>query len=111
MNADLGTLPEPWWGMADGWQITDQGYELWIANGVAQDGTLLPASAYIREDMSDFAYGLAIPDGLYRLEGDAWENQFYTLNGSRGGFWYSEFSLHLAPCPTCPRVYLPLVLR
>jgi len=111
MNADLGTLPEPWWGMADGWQITDQGYELWIANGVAQDGTLLPASAYIREGMSDFAYGPVIPDGLYRLEGDAWENQFYTLNGSRGGFWYSEFSLHLATCPTCPRVYLPLVLR
>ncbi len=111
LNADLGTLPEPWWGMADAWQITDAGYELWIANGVAQDGTLLPVSAYIREGMSAFAYGPAIPDGLYRLEGDAWEDQFYTLNGSRGGFWYSEFSLHLGPCPTCRRIYLPLVLR
>ncbi|MBU0703307.1 MAG: hypothetical protein KKC18_05515, partial [Chloroflexi bacterium] len=110
-NADLGGLPEPWWGMADGWQITDEGYELWIANGVAQDGTLLPASAYIREGMGNFAYGPEIPDGMYRLEGDAWENQFYTLNGSRGGFWYSEFSLHLGSCPTCHRVYLPLVLR
>ena len=110
-NADLGYLPEPWWGMADGWQITDEGYELWIANGVAQDGTLLPASAYIREGMSNFDYGPEIPHGLYRLEGDAWENQFYTLNGSRGGFWYSEYSLHLASCPTCHRVYLPLVLR
>lgn len=108
---DLGTLPEPWWGMADGWQITDDGYELWIANGVAQDGTLLPASAYIREGMSDFASGPEIPHGLYRLEGDAWNNEFYTLNGSRGGFWYSEFSLHLASCPTCNRVCLPLVLR
>jgi len=97
--------------MADGWQITDDGYELWIANGVAQDGTLLPASAYIRQGMSNFAYGPAIPDGLYRLEGDAWQDQFYTLNGSRGGFWYSEFSLHLAPCPTCYKNYLPLVLR
>jgi len=111
LNADLGTLPEPWWGMADGWQITDEGYELWIANGVAQDGTLLPVSAYIREGMSNFDYGPGIPQGLYRLEGDAWENQFYTLNGSRGGFWYSEFSLHLASCPTCHSVYLPLVLR
>jgi hypothetical protein len=110
-NADLGGLPEPWWGMADGWQITDDGYELWIANGVAQDGTLLPASAYIREGMSNFAYGPSIPDGLYRLEGDAWQDQFYTLNGSRGGFWYSEFSLHLASCPTCYKNYLPLVLR
>jgi len=111
MNTDLGTLPEPWWGMADGWQITDEGYELWVANGVAQDGTLLPVSAYIREGMSNFDYGPEIPDGLYRLEGDAWDNQCYTLNGSRGGFWYSEFSLHLAPCPTCPSVYLPLTLR
>ncbi len=110
-GADLGTLPEPWWGMADGWQITADGYELWIANGVAQDGTLLPASAYIRQGMSNFAYGPAIPDGLYRLEGDAWQDQFYTLNGSRGGFWSSEFSLHLAPCPTCYKNYLPLVLR
>jgi hypothetical protein len=110
-GADLGTLPEPWWGMADGWQITDEGYELWIANGVAQDGTLLPASAYIREDMPNFAYGPEIPHGLYRLEGDAWEGQFYTLNGSRGGFWYSEFSLHMAPCPTCHSLHLPLTLR
>jgi len=111
LNADLGTLPEPWWGMADGWQVTDEGYELWIANGVAQDGTLLPVSAYIREGMSGFEYGPGIPHGLYRLEGDAWENQFYTLNGSRGGFWYSEFSLHLAPCPTCRSIYLPLILK
>jgi len=110
-NADLGTLPEPWWGMADGWQITNEGYELWIANGVAQDGTLLPASAYIREGMPNFAYGPEIPHGLYRLEGDAWNNQFYTLNGSRGSFWSSEFSLHLAPCPTCHSIYLPLTLR
>ena len=111
VGVDLGTLPEPWWGMADGWQTTGEGYELWIANGVAQDGTLLPASAYIREGMSNFAYGPEIPHGLYRLEGDAWEEQFYTLNGSRGGFWYSEFSLHLASCPTCHSIYLSLVLR
>ena len=113
LNADLGTLPEPWWGMADGWAVFDGHYQLWIANGVAQDGTLLPATAYFQEGMTDFAYGPEIPHGLYRLEGDAWENQFYTLNGSRGGFWYSEFSLHLADCPPrfCHGVFLPLVLR
>jgi hypothetical protein len=110
-SEDLGTLPEPWWGMADGWQMTDYGYELWIANGVAQDGTLLPASAYFREGMTDFAYGPPIPHGLYRLEGDTWGDQFYTLNGSRGGFWYSEFSLHFGQCPTCHQVFLPLILR
>jgi len=111
LNADLGTLPEPWWGMADGWQITDEGYKLWIANGVAQDGTLLPASAYLKAGEKNFQYGPLIPHGLYRLEGDAWDDQFFTLNGSRGGFWYSEYSLHLAPCPVCHQVDLPLVLR
>jgi hypothetical protein len=111
LNADLGTLPEPWWGMADGWQITEHGYELWIANGVAQDGTLLPASAYFREGMTDFAYGPEIPHGMYRLEGDAWNNQFFTLNGSRGGFWSSEFSLRLSPCPICHKIFAPLALR
>ncbi|MBN1813131.1 MAG: hypothetical protein JXA14_14945 [Anaerolineae bacterium] len=108
---NLGTLPEPWWGMADGWQATEDGYEIWIANGVAQDGTLLPISAYFREGMSDFAYGPPIAYGMYRLEGDGWDGQFFTLNGSRGGFWSSEFSLHLAPCPTCHEAFAPLVLR
>jgi hypothetical protein len=111
LNADLGTLPEPWWGMADGWQITPEHHELWIAGGVAQDGTLLPASAYIREGMSNFAYGPAIPEGLYRLEGDGWEGEFYTFNGARGGFSYSPIGLHLASCPTCYPSYLPLTLR
>jgi hypothetical protein len=110
-NKDLGTLPEPWWGMADGWQITEHGYELWIANGVAGNGTLLPASAYFREGMSEFAYGPGVPEGLYRLEGDGYEGQFFTLNGARGGFSSSEASLQLAPCPTCREIYLPLVLR
>jgi hypothetical protein len=116
LNADLGELPEPWWGMADGWRETDEGYELWIANGVAQDGTLLPASAYFREGMNPaggFQYGPPIPHGMYRLEGATWENQFFTLNGSRGGFWYSEFSMQLETCPPplCHGVFLPLTLR
>ena len=107
LNADLGTLPEPWWGMADGWQITDEGYELWIANGVAQDGTLLPASAFLKEGEKDFQYGPAIPHGLYRLEGDAWNDQFYTLNGSRGGSGLasSAYNWYPAPCPSATRSF------
>ncbi len=46
LNADLGPLPEPWWGMADGWQIYEGRHQIWIANGVSQDGMLLPATAY-----------------------------------------------------------------
>lgn len=97
--------------MADGWQITADGYELWIANGVAQNGTLLPISAYIREGMSTFVHGPAIPNGLYRLEGDAWQNRFYTVDGSTGGFMDSKIVLQLGACPVCYKNYLPLVLR
>lgn len=111
LNADLGTIPEPWWGMADGWAIHGGVYQLWLANGVAQDGTLLPSSAYFEEGMTNFAAGPEIPEGMYRLEGSAWNDQFYTLNGSRGGFWYSEFSMNLVDCPICNELFLPITTR
>ncbi|MBN1535793.1 MAG: hypothetical protein JW908_03595 [Anaerolineales bacterium] len=110
-SEDLGTLPEPWWGMADGWQATEDGYELWIANGVSQYGSLLPASAYFREGMSDFAYGPPIPYSLYRLEGDGWDGQFFTLNGAQGSFNSSLYSLHLSSCPIWYKIFLPATLR
>jgi hypothetical protein len=110
-NADLGALPEPWWGMADGWQIYDGRYQIWLANGVAQNGTLLPASAYADDTTGGFLSGPELPVGLYRLEGDGWNGQFYTLQGSAGGFWYSAYNQLLVQCPTCYPVHLPLVLR
>jgi hypothetical protein len=61
--------------------------------------------------MSSFEYGPPVPDAMYRLEGDGYEGEFFTLSGSRGGFWTSEFSLHLAPCPICHKIFLPLTLR
>jgi len=110
-NADLGPLPEPWWGMADGWQLTEHGYELWIANGVAGNGTLLPASATFREGMIGFEYGPPVPDALYRLEGDGYEGAFFTLNGARSGFWKTPLSFRLEACPVCHRIFLPVTLR
>jgi len=110
-NADLGPLPEPWWGMADGWQIQDGQYQIWIANGVAQDGTLLPVSAYASETSNGFVSGPELPVGLYRLEGTGFNNQFVTAGGSQGGFWYSKHHLLLVQCPECAQVYLPAVLR
>ena len=111
VDADLGPLPEPWWGMADGWQMVDGEYQIWLANGVAQDGTLLPASTYASETSGGFQMGPAVPKALYRLEGDSWEGQFYILNGAQGGFNYSNYAQTLVPCPTCYSVYLPLTLR
>ncbi len=108
---DLGPLPEPWWGMADGWQVQDGEYQIWIASGVAQDGTLLPASAYASATSGGFVQGPEVPVGLYRLEGTGFNGQFFTLGGSQGGFWYSKHTLRLVQCPTCYQNYLPAVLR
>jgi hypothetical protein len=111
LNADLGPLPEPWWGMADGWQIYNGQYQIWIANGVDQFGKLLPASAYMDATTGGFVPGPDIPVSLDRLEGDGWNGQFYTLSGSAGGFSYSSYNQRLEQCPTCYPVHLPLVVR
>jgi hypothetical protein len=109
-NADLGQLPEPWWGMADGWQIEDGEYQIWMANGVALDGTLLPASIYATETSGGFVSGPDIPVSLYRLEGTGFFDRFVTVTGSKGGFWYSKHFMQLEPCPTCYHRYLPSIV-
>ena len=111
LNADLGPLPEPWWGMADGWQVDNGQYQIWLANGVAENGTLLPASAYASADTSGFISGPDLPVGLYRLEGDGWNGQFYTLQGAAGGFSYSAYNQLLVRCPTCYPTFLPLTIK
>jgi len=110
-NSDLGPLPEPWWGMADGWAIRNGQYEIWIANGVAQDGTLLPYSAYASETSGGFQYGPKMAVALYRGEGDGFFDTFYTVGGSAGGFWYIKHNQFLEQCPECHNIYLPLTLR
>jgi len=110
-NADLGPLPEPWWGMADGWQIHDGRYRIWIANGVAQDGTLIQTSAYADETTGGFVYGPKPVVALYRLEGDGWDGQFFAEQGAAGGFNYSQYNHLVAQCPTCYQSHLPAVLR
>ena len=96
--------------MADGWQIYDGRYQIWIANGVAQDGTLLSVSAYADETTNGFVYGPGLPVGLYRLEGDGWMGHFYTEQGAAGGFNYTVYNQLLVRCPTCAEIHLPLVL-
>jgi len=110
-NADLGPLPEPWWGMADGWMMYQGRYQIWIANGVSQNGALLPASAYADETTGGFVYGPAPSIGLYRLEGDGGGDQFYVGQGAAGWFNATRHSQSLGPCPECRKVYLPLTLR
>ena len=52
-----------------------------------------------------------MPVGLYRLEGDGWNGQFYTVQGAAGGFSYSAHNQLLVACPACIRCYLPLVVK
>jgi len=111
LNVDLGPLPEPWWGMADGWQIYHGRYQIWLANGVAQDGTLLPISAYADSTTGGFVQGPDLPVPLYRVEGDGFEQGFYLLGGSQGGFWYSSHNQLLVRCPWCSETYLPATVR
>lgn len=110
-NVDLGQLPEPWWGMADGWQVYNGEYQIWLANGVDQSGQLLPASAYASETSAGFQYGPMVPEGLYRLEGDGWEGRFYTLGGAQGGFMYSAYTYLLQQCPACFQIFTPLIMK
>lgn len=110
-DADLGPLPEPWWGMADGWQMYQGQYQIWMANGVAQDGTLLPISAYASATSGGFQYGPEVPVGLYRVEGDGWVDRFFMIGGAKGGFNYSRYNQLLVQCPWCSETFAPLVLR
>jgi hypothetical protein len=110
-NADLGTLPEPWWGMADGWQVYQGQYQIWMANGVAQDGSLLPISVYASATSGGFQPGPDVPIALYRGEGDGWVNSFYMIDGSEGGFSYSPYNHLLVQCPWCSETFMPLSLR
>jgi hypothetical protein len=97
--------------MADGWHVNYGEHQIWMANGVAQDGTLLPSSLYASESSGGFQPGPAVPIPMYRGEGTGHPNGFFVLDGSKGGFWYSHSNLLLAQCPWCAAVDLPLVLR
>jgi hypothetical protein len=110
-NADLGPLPEPWWGMADGWQVYQGQYQIWMANGVAQDGSLLPISVYASATSGGFQPGPDVPIALYRGEGDGWVDSFYMIDGSEGGFSYSFHNQLLVRCPECNETFMPLELR
>ncbi|MBN1976979.1 MAG: hypothetical protein JW918_06220 [Anaerolineae bacterium] len=111
LNADLGPLPEPWWGMADGWQIYQGQYQIWMAGGVDQDALLLPASAYASATSGGFQYGPDVPVALYRVEGDGWVDSFYMIGGAEGGFLSSRYNQLLVQCPWCREAFLPLALR
>ena len=100
-NADLGPLPEPWWGMADMEKEHDGDPQLWIANGIDAVGFLLQRSAYFSLAAGAFAYGPDPAYSVYRVEGDNQLGNIYVVDGSTGGLNPSTLHEQLVQCPDC----------
>jgi hypothetical protein len=100
-NADLGTLPLAHWGGAD-FVLDPPGpdFQLWIVAGVDSSFALWPHSMYYSVLDGQWHYGPDPVAGVYRVEGDAYGMDAYVINGSTGGFSYSNLNQHLEqPCP------------
>ncbi|MBN1483948.1 MAG: PKD domain-containing protein [Chloroflexia bacterium] len=85
VNVDLGPLPEPRWGMADGWKYHQDRYQIWLANGGDGVGSLfafLQSSVYLDRTTPGFVYGPIPAVATYRQEGDGVQGDFYVEQGS-----------------------------
>ncbi len=100
-NADLGPLPEPWWGMADMEKVSASGRQLWIANGTNAGWALLQRSAYFSRELGKFVYGPNPLYNVYRVEGAATQDKVYVVDGSAGSFDPSTWTEQLLQCPEC----------
>jgi uncharacterized repeat protein (TIGR01451 family) len=100
-SADLGPLPEPWWGMADMEKVSTNGRQLWLANGVNVSWNLLQRSAYFSQELGRFVYGPDPLHAVYRGEGAAVRDMVYVVDGSAGGFSPSTRNEQLLQCPKC----------
>lgn len=98
VNADLGPLPQPWWGGGDAWMDGGQ-YEIWGVNGVDAAFALLQKSFYW--DGSALVYGPDPLYGVYRMEADNFAGSIFAANGSTGGFSPSTLEEWLLQCLPC----------
>lgn len=83
-NADLGTLPTTWWGMADG-VVTSGGQQIPVLAGGSGNGFGLIPNIAVYQGGSWQIVG-TMPSLVYRLEGAALGNRFYIPAGAAGGF-------------------------
>ncbi|HHY55949.1 MAG TPA: hypothetical protein GYA08_10985, partial [Chloroflexi bacterium] len=100
-NADLGPLPEPWYGMADAEKLHAGDRQLWLANGMNVSGTLLQRSAYFSRATGRFLYGPDPAYAVYRTEGDTVDGNLYVVDGSREGVSPTAWHEQLLQCPVC----------
>jgi hypothetical protein len=82
-NADLGTLPTTWWGMADG-VVTSGGQQIPVLAGGSGNGFGLIPNIAVYQGGSWQVVGTT--PSIYRLEGAALGNRFYIAAGSAGGW-------------------------
>ena len=99
-NADLGALPNGWWGMG----YAQQEGKLWLVEGADANGSLYNQSAYY--DIADNEWVLAgpLPDSpVYRTAAVSLDGVIYHVGGSTGllsptGLSHKRVDIY---CPTC----------
>ncbi len=100
-NADLGPLPEPWWGMADAENVYGGKQQLWLANGVRADSNIINRTAYFDRVAGKFIYGPTPLYNGYRGEGAAVQGAVHLIDGSPAGFSSTTRNQRLLQCPEC----------
>jgi len=101
-NVDLGPLPQPWWGGADGWKVHNGEYQIWGYNGTDAGFALLQQSFV--SSGAGFGYGAVPIHAVYRMEGDNFDGSVWAANGSTGGFTPSTVEEWLQQCEPCANV-------
>ena len=82
-NADLGALPQTWWGMGD----IKQGSKLWIAGGLF-NGSSTPTlkSGYFNLNSNTWVDADDLKEAVFRTEGDLQRGDPYLIGGTPGDF-------------------------
>ncbi|MGD8435886.1 MAG: M4 family metallopeptidase, partial [Syntrophobacterales bacterium] len=89
-NAELGALPDLWWGMGDALQES----KLWLMGGVDGTGALVSRTGYFDLTSGSWVNAADLVEPVYRTEGDVQRGDPYLLAGSSGGFTPTAFNQH-----------------
>ncbi|HNT74120.1 MAG TPA: hypothetical protein PKH77_03765 [Anaerolineae bacterium] len=100
-NADLGPLPQPWWGMADMEEVHNGEYQLWLANGIGASGDPFQDSAYFGQNVGRFVYGPDLINRSYRVEGASVNGEMYVVDGAPSPFNPTTRNERLRQCSAC----------
>lgn len=98
-NADIPSLPQPWWGMGYAHNTLGAKHHLWLVGGRQDESTTVPGSIYY-----DVATGIWKDGGIYhanpvfRTSAISYNGEVYKMGGSTGGFLYTGLASKLFKC-------------